>query len=74
VRNEALDARAMALAALHGLYMAGVKLNDQCDRFKAMLTGEPVQAAGYQLYRSRFISAKDGERCSKAPTRFRKRE
>jgi phage terminase large subunit GpA-like protein len=56
VRNEALDARAYALAALHGLYMAGVKLNDHCERFTAMLTGKPVQPAAYQVYRSRFVS------------------
>jgi hypothetical protein len=55
VRNEVLDARAYCLAAPHGLYMAGLKLADHCDRFTAMLTGKPATAQ-YEVYRSRFVS------------------
>jgi phage terminase large subunit GpA-like protein len=54
-RNEGLDCRAYALAALHGLYQAGLRLNEQCDRFSGMVTGEPVQAEAYQKSVSRFL-------------------
>ena len=56
MRNEALDARAMATAALAGLYQAGLKLNDHCERFRAMLAGEPAPEQSYQTYRSKFLA------------------
>jgi len=39
VRNEALDCRAYATAALHALYMSGLKLSDHAARMKAMVSG-----------------------------------
>lgn len=51
-RNEALDCRAYALAALHGLYQAGWKLSTLADNLEAMLSGvtaprlEPRQSSG----------------------------
>ena len=56
VRNEALDCRAYATAALHALYMSGFKLVDQVARMRNMVSGKPDPAAGYQVYRSRFVS------------------
>jgi phage terminase large subunit GpA-like protein len=56
VRNEALDCRAYALAALHGLYMSGLKLNEHCDRLAAMISGKPNPAPAYQVYKSKFVS------------------
>ncbi len=54
-RNEALDARAYAQAALHSLYMAGFKLDDQARAMKAMAAGKSQTPAAYQVYRSRFV-------------------
>lgn len=58
-RNEALDCRGYATAALHSLYMQGAKLNDYVERLAAMLSGNPEAApgSGYQVYRSRFVGA-----------------
>jgi len=55
-RNEALDCRAYAVAALHSLYMNGFKLNEQAERMKAMLAGKPDPVEGYQACSSRFVS------------------
>lgn len=54
VRNEALDARAYATAALHALYMRGFKLVDQVARMKNMVAGKP-DPEPYQTYRSEFV-------------------
>ena len=35
-RNEALDCRVYAYAALHALYASGLKLTVHCDRFAQM--------------------------------------
>ena len=56
-RNEALDCRAYALAALCGLQMAGLKLNERCAQFAAMIAGE-AQPATYQTYRSQFMGSR----------------
>ncbi len=56
VRNEALDCRAYATAALHGLYMSGFRLSDHAARMKAMVSGKPGPEPTYPVYRSRFIS------------------
>ena len=58
VRNEALDCRAYATAALHALYMSGFKLADQVARMKAMATGKPDPVSAYQVYRSRFVGGR----------------
>jgi phage terminase large subunit GpA-like protein len=55
VRNEALDCRAYATAALHALYMSGFKLADQAARMKAMVAGNPEPVPAYPVYRSRFV-------------------
>jgi phage terminase large subunit GpA-like protein len=55
VRNEGLDCRAYATAALHALYMSGFRLSDQAVRMKALVSGEPKQAPAYQVYRSQFV-------------------
>ena len=57
VRNEALDARAYALAALHSLYMAGFKLDEHAMRMNATAAGAQPDA-GYEVYRSRFVSGR----------------
>jgi len=36
-RNEGLDARVLAYAALHALYASGLKLSVHCDRFARMV-------------------------------------
>ena len=54
-RNEALDCRAYALAALHGLYQAGWKLNEHADRLAAMAAGRVEPPPGYETYRSKFM-------------------
>jgi phage terminase large subunit GpA-like protein len=43
-RNEALDARCLAIAALHARLITGMDLNDFCRKFEAMLE-PPPQAA-----------------------------
>jgi phage terminase large subunit GpA-like protein len=48
VRNEALDCRAYATAALHALYMSGFKLADQAARMKRWSRAKPDPA--YQVY------------------------
>jgi len=60
VRNEALDARAYALAALHSLYMAGFKLDDHALAFRAQAqgAGAPQPSASYQVARSSFITGR----------------
>jgi phage terminase large subunit GpA-like protein len=56
VRNEALDARAYAVAALHSLYMAGFKLEHHAAAFAARAQDAAPPAAGYQVSRSRFLT------------------
>ncbi len=56
VRNEALDCRGYATAALHSLYMSGVRLDEQCERLEAMAKGGVATASTYQTYRSRFVN------------------
>ena len=59
VRNEALDARAYALAALHSLYMAGFKLDEHAAAFRGQAQGVGAPpAAGYQVARSSFITGR----------------
>ena len=60
VRNEALDARAYALAALHSLYMAGFKLDEHALAFRAQAqgVGAPQPSASYQVARSSFITGR----------------
>ena len=43
-RNEALDARNYAYAALHGLYSSGLRLSAHCDRFAGMVEGRKGQS------------------------------
>jgi phage terminase large subunit GpA-like protein len=43
-RNEALDARNYAYAALHALYASGLKLAVHCDRFALMVSARRKQA------------------------------
>jgi phage terminase large subunit GpA-like protein len=43
-RNEALDARNYAYAALHALYASGLKLAVHCDRFKQMVCARRAAA------------------------------
>jgi phage terminase large subunit GpA-like protein len=57
VRNEALDCRAYATAALHALYMSGFKLAEHAARMKAMVAGKPQTPSAYQVYRSRFVAS-----------------
>jgi phage terminase large subunit GpA-like protein len=58
-RNEALDARAYALAALHSLYMAGFKLDEHAAAFRGQAQGVGAPpAAGYQVARSSFITGR----------------
>jgi phage terminase large subunit GpA-like protein len=40
-RNEALDARVYAIAALHSLLMAGLNLDQHCEAFERMLAPAP---------------------------------
>jgi len=42
-RNEALDARNYAYAALHALYASGLRLSVHCDRFARMVEGRRGQ-------------------------------
>jgi phage terminase large subunit GpA-like protein len=44
-RNEAFDARALAVCALHSRLLAGLDLNSWCDQFDAMIA-PPVPTAG----------------------------
>lgn len=57
VRNEALDARAYATAALHALYMAGFRLDDHARAFREQLAPSPAAPppAAYQVARSSFV-------------------
>jgi phage terminase large subunit GpA-like protein len=43
-RNEALDARCLAVCALHSRLLAGLDLNDWCSQFEALLA--PQSALG----------------------------
>ncbi len=43
-RNEALDTRVLAYAALYALYASGLKLDVHCDRFKQMVTARRAAA------------------------------
>jgi len=59
VRNEALDARAYALAALHSLYMAGFKLDAHAAAFAEKRETSPSPAArppARQVIRSSWMS------------------
>jgi phage terminase large subunit GpA-like protein len=58
VRNEALDCRAYATAALHALYMSGFRLTEQAARMKSMAAGAAPSAPTYEVYRSRFVTGK----------------
>jgi phage terminase large subunit GpA-like protein len=59
-RNEATDARMLAVAALHSRLLAGLDLNAWCKEFQAMLTPQPSDAPqrvnGPAVYRSRFVN------------------
>lgn len=57
VRNEALDCRAYATAALHALYMSGFRLDDHARAFRAQLAPSPAvpAPAAYQVARSSFV-------------------
>ncbi|MCS7316503.1 MAG: phage terminase large subunit family protein, partial [Bryobacteraceae bacterium] len=57
-RNEALDARAYATAALFSLYMAGFKLEEHARVFAAQSKGAAPPAAAYQVSRSSFIAGR----------------
>jgi phage terminase large subunit GpA-like protein len=68
--NEALDCRVYALAALHGLYAGGFRLNQECDRMKQLLAEkaerEKLMKAGQvpapvvrQQSRDRYIPRRD---------------
>jgi phage terminase large subunit GpA-like protein len=56
VRNEALDARAYAVAALHSLYMAGFKLDEHARAFQEQTRGMALIPAPYQVARSAFLT------------------
>ena len=56
-RNEALDARAYATAALFALYMGGLKLDEHAQAFAAQASGA-APAAGYQVARSTFLTGR----------------
>ncbi len=60
-RNEALDCRCYAVAALHSLLMQGVNLDAHVAQFEAMLAPPPTDAPppkpnGATVYRSRFVN------------------
>ncbi len=55
VRNEALDCRAYAMAALNSLLMAGLRLNQHAEQLTLMAAGNAVRDSGYQVARSRFV-------------------
>ncbi|MGA7237197.1 MAG: terminase gpA endonuclease subunit [Bryobacteraceae bacterium] len=60
LRNEATDARMLAVAALHSRLLAGVDLNRWCEEFDAMLApplpnGPPPRVNGPAVSRSRFV-------------------
>jgi len=60
VRNEALDARAYALAALHSLYMAGFKLDAHAAAFAEKRETSPSPAArppARQVIRSSWMGS-----------------
>jgi phage terminase large subunit GpA-like protein len=42
-RNEALDCRVLAYAALHSLYFAGFKLNAESDRMSILVQEAPLK-------------------------------
>jgi phage terminase large subunit GpA-like protein len=44
-RNEGLDARVLAYAALHALYASGLKLSVHCDRFARMVSARRGEAS-----------------------------
>lgn len=56
VRNEALDARAYATAALFSLYMSGLKLDEHARAFAGQVRG--AAPAGYQVARSSFLTGR----------------
>jgi phage terminase large subunit GpA-like protein len=41
-RNEAFDARCLAVCALHARLLAGLDLNAWCDQFQGMLAPPPI--------------------------------
>ena len=56
-RNEALDARAYATAALFALYMGGLKLDEHAQAFAEQARGA-APPAGYQVARSSFLTGR----------------
>jgi phage terminase large subunit GpA-like protein len=58
-RNEATDARALAVAALHSRLLAGVNLNEWCTEFERLLVPQPLNGIpappGTAVVRSRFV-------------------
>jgi phage terminase large subunit GpA-like protein len=58
-RNEALDCRCLAVAALHSRLLAGVDLNQWCDQFDRLLAPPtnpaPVNGPLPSVVRSRFV-------------------
>jgi phage terminase large subunit GpA-like protein len=58
VRNEALDCRAYAVAALHALYMSGFKLDDHARAFGEQAKGAAGPPPAYQVSRSQFVSGR----------------
>lgn len=55
-RNEALDARVYALAALHGLYAAGFSLDREADKARdTPPDAQPQTAAPPRVTRSKFL-------------------
>ncbi len=59
-RNEALDCRAYATAALHALYMSGFRLDDHARAFREQLAPSPAAPppAAYQVARSSFVTGR----------------
>ena len=57
MRNEALDARAYATAALFSLYMSGLKLDEHARAFTEQARGAMIApGAAYQVSRSSFLA------------------
>jgi phage terminase large subunit GpA-like protein len=56
-RNEAFDARTLAVAALHSRLLAGVDLNQWCAQFEGMLqpVNGPPAAPASNVIRSKFV-------------------
>jgi phage terminase large subunit GpA-like protein len=67
VRNEALDCRVYSVAALHALFVSGLRLNQLCQQFDLLLKGEIVAA---QTPRP-AVAAPDAEQQYRRPIRFK---